>query len=83
MGLAPGWLVILVGALFNFAILFIAFSTMRLKNASSEVLPLENFEWHPFKQVSEWAETSLKRKPTIRRSKKARNRMRSVHKTEA
>ena len=83
VGLAPGWLVILIGALFNFAILFIAFSTMRLKNASSEVLPLENFQWHPFKQVSEWAETSLKRKPTIRRSKKARNRMRSVHKTEA
>lgn len=83
VGLAPGWLVILVGGLFNFAIVFVAFSTLRLKNASSEVLPLENFEWHPFKQMSAWAETSLKRKPTIRRSKKARNRMRSVHKTEA
>jgi hypothetical protein len=47
------------------------------------VLPLENFEWHPFKQVSDWAGESLKRKPTIRRSKKARHRMRSVHKTEA
>jgi uncharacterized membrane protein len=83
VGLAPGWLVILVGGLFNFAIFFVAFSTLRLRDASSEVLPLENFEWHPFKQVSEWAEGSLKRKPTIRRSKKARNRMRSIHKTES
>lgn len=82
VGLAPGWLVVTVGALYNFAILFIAFSTRRLRYASSEVLPLENFEWNPFKQVSDWAEESLKRRPTIRRSKKARNRMRSIHKSE-
>ena len=80
VGLAPGWLVVLVGALFNFAIFFVAFGTLKLRDASSEVLPLENFQWHPFKQVSEWAEA---RKPTIRRSKKARNRMRSIHKTES
>jgi uncharacterized membrane protein len=82
VGLAPGWLVVTVGALYNFAIFFIAFSTRRLRYASSEVLPLENFEWNPFKQVSDWAEESLKRRPTIRRSKKARNRMRSIHKSE-
>lgn len=83
VGLAPGWLVITVGALFNFAIFFVAFSTLRLKDASSEVLPLESFEWHPLKQVSNWAETNLKRRNTIRRSKRARQRMRSIHKTEA
>ena len=82
VGLAPGWLVILVGALFNFLIFFVAFSTLKLRDASSEVLPLESVQWHPFRQVSEWAESSLGRKSTIRRSKKARQRMRSVHKTE-
>ncbi len=82
VGLAPGWLVILVGGIFNFVLLFVAFSTVKLKDSSSEVLPLEDFEWHPLKQVSEWAGSSLKRRPTIRRSKKARQRMRSVHKTE-
>jgi uncharacterized membrane protein len=82
VGLAPGWLVILVGAVFNFMIFFVAFSTLKLRDASSEVLPLESFEWHPFKQVSEWAGTSLTRRNPIRRSKKARQRMRSVHKTE-
>jgi len=82
IGLAPGWLVVLAGAILNLIIFFVAFSTLKLKDASSEVLPLESFEWHPLKQVSDWAESSLKRRNTIRRSKKARQRMRSVHKTE-
>lgn len=82
VGLAPGWLVVLVGVIFNLTIFFVAFSTLKLKDASSEVLPQESFEWHPLKQVSDWAESSLKRRNTIRRSKKARQRMRSVHKTE-
>ncbi len=82
IGLAPGWLVVLGGAIFNLVIFFVAFSTLRLRDASSEVLPLESFEWHPLKQVSNWAETNLKRRNTIRRSKKARQRMRSIHKTE-
>lgn len=82
VGLAPGWFVVLCGAIFNLTILFVAFSTLKLKDASSEVLPLESFEWHPLKQVSDWAESSLKRRNTIRRSKKARQRIRSIHKTE-
>lgn len=83
VGLAPGWMVITIGAVFNFLIFFVAFSTLKLRDASSEVLPLESLEWHPLKQVSEWAETNLTRRNTIRRSKKARQRMRSIHKTES
>lgn len=83
IGLAPGWLVILAGAIFNFIIFFVAFSTLKLRDASSEVLPLESFEWHPLKQVSDWAESNLKRRNTIRRSKRARQRIRSIHKTES
>lgn len=83
VGLAPGWLVVLSGALFNAVTIFVAFSTLKLRDASSEVLPLESFEWHPLKQVSDWAESSLKRRNTIRRSKKARQRVRSIHKTES
>lgn len=82
VGLAPGWFVISAGALFNFAIVFIAFSTLRLRDASSEVLPLEDFEWHPLKQVSDWAGTNLKKRNTIRRAKKARQRVRSIHRTD-
>jgi uncharacterized membrane protein len=83
VGLVPGEIVFLVGAIFNFAIFFVAFSTLRLKGASSEVQPLESLEWHPLRQVSDWAGTNLKRRNPIRRAKKARNRMRSIHKTEA
>jgi uncharacterized membrane protein len=82
VGLAPGWLVLLAGALFNMTIFFVAFSTLKLRDSSSEVLPLEHFEWSPLKQVSDWAGSNLKRRNTIRRAKKARQRVRSVHKTE-
>jgi uncharacterized membrane protein len=82
VGLAPGWLVVLCGVLFNAALILVSLTTRKLRVASSEVLPLESFEWHPLKQVSDWAESNLKRRNTIRRSKKARQRMRSVHKTE-
>lgn len=83
VGLAPGWLVILAGLAFNAILFFVAFSTLRLSDSTSEVLPLEDFEWHPLKQVSDWAGNSLKRRNTIRRSKRARQRVRSIHKTEA
>jgi uncharacterized membrane protein len=83
VGLAPGWLVILSGAIFNLVIMFVAFSTLKLRNASSEMLPLESLEWHPLKQVSDWAGMNLKGGRTIRRSKKARQRVRSIHKTES
>lgn len=83
VGLAPGWLVIVSGCVFNLVIFFIAFSTRQLRHSSSEVLPLDDFEWHPLKQVSDWAETNLKKRNTIRRAKKARQRVRSIHKSES
>lgn len=83
VGLAPGWLVVFFGGVFNFLIFFVAFGTLRLRDSSSEVLPQESIEWHPLKQVSDWAGSNLKRRNPIRRSKKARQRMRSVHKTES
>jgi uncharacterized membrane protein len=83
VGIVPGIVVIIIGMVYNFSIFFVAFSTLKLRDSSSEVLPLEDFAWHPFKGVSEWAEGSLKRRNTIRRSKKARQRIRSIHKSEA
>ncbi|HEX8638209.1 MAG TPA: DUF2270 domain-containing protein [Pyrinomonadaceae bacterium] len=82
VGLVPGWFVIGVGFVFNIIIFFFAVGTLKLRDASSEVQPLEEFEWHPLKQVSDWAGSSLKRRNPIRRTKKARQRMRSIHKTE-
>jgi hypothetical protein len=78
VGLAPGWLVIAFGAFFNLMIFVIAIGTLKLRDSTSEVQPLDKFEWHPLKQVSDWAETNLKRRNTIRRAKRARQRVRSA-----
>ena len=82
VGLVPGWLVILVGLIFNSAVCFIAIGTLKLKDASSEVQPSEEIEWNPLRQVSDWAGSSLKKRNTVRRSKKARQRIRSVQSEE-
>ncbi|MCA1609256.1 MAG: DUF2270 domain-containing protein, partial [Acidobacteria bacterium] len=83
VGIVPGYFVITAGIIFNFLLFFVAVGTLKLRDSSSEVLPLEDFEWHPLKQVSQWAGSNLRRTPSIRRSKKARQRMRSIHKTDA
>ena len=82
VGLVPGWLVIAVGFIFNIAVFFIAVGTLKLKDASSEVQPSEEIEWNPLRQVSDWAGSSLKKRNTVRRSKKARQRIRSVQSEE-
>lgn len=83
VGLAPGWLVIAMGVVFNLIIFAVAIGTLQLKEASSEVESHQDMEWHPIQQVSNWAGNNLKRRSTIRRAKKARERTRSmIHKTE-
>jgi uncharacterized membrane protein len=80
VGLAPGGLVIAVGAIFNLALFFISIGTLRLKDASSEVLSADNFEWHPLKEMSEITGlTNLRKRNTIRRAKKARHRVRTAN----
>jgi hypothetical protein len=83
VGLAPGWFVIAIGVFFNLMIFVFAIGTLKLRDASSEVLPLDKFEWHPLKQVSDWAETNLRRRNTIRRAKRARQRVRSASSADA
>ena len=74
VGLAPGWVVLAVGAIFNIMMLAIAVVTLRLKDAKSEVLPFDKVEWHPLRNMS----NTFRRRTTIRRVKKARQRVRSV-----
>ncbi|MCO6511600.1 MAG: DUF2270 domain-containing protein [Aridibacter famidurans] len=84
VGLAPGWLVITAGIVFNAIVFSFAIGTMKLNQASSEVQPHEESEWHPIQQVSKWADSRAKKRHTIRRAKRARQRTSSViHKTNA
>jgi uncharacterized membrane protein len=83
VGIVPGFIVIIVGFLFNIVLFLIAVGTLQLKEAASEVLPHDKFEWHPLKEMSDLTGLSnLRKKNTIRRAKKARHRVRSVKQPE-
>lgn len=83
VGLVPGWLVIASGILFNLILFVLSVGTLQLKDAASEVLAHDKFEWHPLREMSDLTGLSnLRKKNTIRRAKKARHRVRSVKQAE-
>ncbi|REJ78903.1 MAG: DUF2270 domain-containing protein [Acidobacteria bacterium] len=84
VGLAPGWLVISVGVVFNAIVFAFAVGTLKLNQASSEVQPHEEYEWRPIQQVSKWADSKTRKRKTIRRARRARQRTSSaIHRTNA
>jgi uncharacterized membrane protein len=82
IGIVPGEVVFMVGIFFNVGLLLFAFFTMRLREATGEVLTERDFHFHPFQRVGEWtraAATNTKRRAaTVRRAKRARERTRST-----
>lgn len=76
VGVVPGWIVFLVGVIFNTAILVFAIGTVRLREATGEVLPQHQFR--PFQRMSSWtrAATGATRRTTVR-ARRARQRVRS------
>jgi uncharacterized membrane protein len=76
VGLVPGWMVFVVGVLFNAAI---AIGTVRLREATGEVLPRHEFSLQPLRRMTNW--TAAKTKRTTVRAKRARQRVRSVSTT--
>lgn len=78
VGVVPGWIVIVVGVLFNTAILVFAIGTVRLREATGEVLPQHQFSLRPLQRMTNWtrAATSATRRTTVR-ARRARQRVRS------
>jgi hypothetical protein len=77
VGLVPGWMVFLVGFLFNAALFIFAVGTIRLREATGEVLPRHQFSLHPLQRVSSWTRAaSSGTKATVSRAKRARHRLR-------
>jgi uncharacterized membrane protein len=78
IGIVPGEVVFMVGIFFNVGLLLFAYFTMRLREATGEVLTESDF--HPFQRVGEWtrAAASKRRTATVRRAKRARERTRST-----
>ncbi len=81
IGLVPGWFVVCVGVVFNAAVITFAIATVRLREATGEVLPRHEFSLHPLRRVTNWtraATTSSRRATTLRRAKRARQRVRTT-----
>ena len=78
IGVVPGTIVFIIGVLFNGGLFIFAAATMRLRQATGEVLTERDF--HPFQAVSNWATsaTSKRRTATVRRAARARERARGT-----
>ncbi len=78
IGVVPGEIVFLTGIFFNAGLFVFALATMRLREATGEVLTERDFDFHPFQRVGEWtrAAADKRRAATIRRAKRARVRAR-------
>lgn len=78
VGLVPGWIVFTVGFVFNAALLIGAVGTIKLREATGEILPRHKFSLHPLQRMTSWTRAaSSVPKATVRRAKRARQRMRT------
>jgi uncharacterized membrane protein len=75
VGVVPGWIVFVVGIVFNALVLGFAIGTLRLREATGEVLPKHEFSLQPLKRMTSWTAAPLRR--TTVRAKRARQRVRS------
>src|SRR5438270_5570526 len=77
VGLVPGSIVFIVGIAFNFTLFIFVIITIRLLDATGEVLPRHQFSLHPLQRVSNFARAaSSGTRATVRRARRARHRMR-------
>ena len=77
VGVVPGWIVFVVGVLFNAAIAIFAIGTVRLREATGEVLPQHQFSLRPLQRMTSWTRAATATRRTTVRAKRARQRVRS------
>lgn len=77
VGVVPGWLVFVVGVIFNAAIAIFAIGTVRLREATGEVLPQHEFSLRPLRTMKKWTRAATATGRTTVRAKRARQRVRS------
>jgi uncharacterized membrane protein len=80
VGIVPGWIVFVVGIIFNAAVFVFAIGTVRLREATGEVLPKHEFSFRPLKRMTNWTTAPMRR--TTVRAKRARQRVRSRDTTQ-
>ena len=77
VGVVPGWIVFVVGVIFNAAIAIFAIGTVRLREATGEVLPQHEFSLRPLKTMRRWTRAAAGTGRTALRARRARQRVRS------
>ena len=77
VGVVPGWIVFVVGVIFNAAIAIFAIGTVRLREATGEVLPQHEFSLRPLRTMKKWTRAATGTGRTTMRAKRARQRVRS------
>ncbi|MDX6694141.1 MAG: hypothetical protein QOF02_1744 [Blastocatellia bacterium] len=81
VGVVPGVAIFVAGVIFNLAVVIFAVGTVRLREATGEVLPRHEFSLRPLRRVTNWtraAAASTNRRATTRRAKQARQRVRTT-----
>src|SRR5688500_13149945 len=80
VGIVPGWMVFVIGVVFNAALAIFAIGTVRLREATGEVLPQHQFSLRPLKRMTSWTRvaTATATGRTTVRAKRARQRVRST-----
>ena len=84
VGVVPGAVVFACGIIFNLAVVLFAVGTLRLREATGEVLPRHQFSLRPLQRVTSWTRAATQissRRTTQRRAKQARHRVRTTSST--
>lgn len=78
VGVVPGDVVFAIGVVFNVALFIFALATIRLRQATGEVLTEHDFSLPSFARVADWRREAKQRRATTRRAARARARTRST-----
>jgi uncharacterized membrane protein len=77
VGMVQGWFVFIMGFIFNAAVAIFAIGTLRLREATGEVLPQHQFALRPLRTVRKWTQAATTGARTTVRAKRARQRVRT------
>jgi len=78
IGGIPGGLLFIFGIFFNAVVAAFAFGTVRLREATGEVLPEHEFPFHPIRRVTDMTRAARSRRTAERRTQRARERVRTT-----
>ncbi len=78
IGVIPGAFVFTVGVVFNAVLVIFAFATIRLRQATGEVLPQHDFNLESIRRAASWRREGKETRAMNRRAKRARARVRTT-----